>query len=171
MIDVARPSELVHRLHRLRVDNGLTIQEMAERCGIPKSSLESYMRTEGARKPGLDALVAISDGMRVSLDWLVGRAADNFDAEATKKDFALACFNVVQSLIDWMRAQQSEHDTSIFDAGTVAGIPDPEIAAKSMLIFVAMTERFKRNSRAYGADRAALYDDLQAHLDREKGTK
>lgn len=171
MTDVERPSELVHRLHRLRYDRGLTIQEMAEKCGLPKSSLESYMRPEGARKPGLEALVAIGDGMQVSLDWLAGRSAENFEPRASKKDYAIACFNVVSLLIRWMREEQTRRDTTIFGDDVVAEVPDAEVAAKSMLTFVELTRSFAANSQRFSPDREALYDDLKALLDREVGTK
>ncbi|WP_169583201.1 helix-turn-helix domain-containing protein [Rhodobacter capsulatus] len=171
MTDVERPSELVHRLHRLRFEHGLTIQEMAEKCGLPKSSLESYMRLEGARRPGLDALVAIGDGMQVSLDWLVGRSAENFEPGASKKDYAIACFNVVSSLIRWMREEQVRRDAVIFGDDDVAGVPDAEVAAKSMLIFVDLTRRFATDGQRFSPDREALYDDLRAHPEREVGTK
>ena len=171
MTDVEQPSELVHRLHRLRFTHGLTIQEMAEKCGLPKSSLESYMRLEGARKPGLDALVAIGDGMQVSLDWLVGRSAENFEPGATKKDYAIACFNVVSSLLMWMREQQAKRDVTIIGDDAVAGVPDAEVAAKSMLTFVELTRGFATNGQHFSPNREALYDDLKALLDREVGTK
>lgn len=171
MTDVERPSELVHRLHRLRFERGLTIQEMAEKCGLPKSSLESYMRLEGARRPGLDALVAIGDGMQVSLDWLVGRSAENFEPGATKKDYAIACFNVVSSLIRWIREEQARRGAEIFGDSDVAGVPDAEVAAKSMLTFVELTRGFATNGQKFSPDREALYDDLKAILDREVGTR
>ncbi|OYU17764.1 MAG: hypothetical protein CFE34_13970 [Rhodobacteraceae bacterium PARR1] len=171
MDDEAVPADLVHRLHVLRARNALTIQEMADQCGLPKSSLESYMRLEGARRPGLDALVAIGSGMDVSLDWLVGRASDSFDATATKTDYAMACFRVVSSLIVWMRQKQSTSPDSIFGDETVAGIEDAEVAAKAMLVFGETVERFRNTHRSAGEDRAALHHDLVALLEREVGTK
>lgn len=71
MVDIEAPSELVQRLHSLRVGRGLTINQMADQCGLPKSSLESYMRMSGAKRPGIDALASIASGLGVSLDWLV----------------------------------------------------------------------------------------------------
>lgn len=78
--------EIVTRLHTLRARNGLTIQQMAERCGLPESSLESYMRLSGAKRPGLDALLAVANGMDVSIDWLVGRTDDSFSPKLTQRE-------------------------------------------------------------------------------------
>lgn len=162
MSDVERPSELVHRLHRLRVQRGLTIQQMAEQCGVPKSSLESYMKISGAKRPGVEALTAIADGMKVSLDWLVGRAPDSFPPQVSQKDFALACFGVVQGLIGWMRETQARTDGTIFGPDTVAGVSDAEVAAKAMLDFVERMQVFAATADQAGAERSALFDALAA---------
>ena len=171
MDDEAVPADLVHRLHTLRIRKGLTIQEMANQCGLPKSSLESYMRMEGARRPGLDALVAIGSGMNVSLDWLVGRASDSFDPTATKTDYAMACFRVVSSLIIWMREKQAASPDTIFGDGTVAGIEDAEVAAKAMLLFGDVVEQFQDSHRSSGGGRASLHQALVALFEREVGRK
>lgn len=44
---------------------------MAERTGIPKRTLDKYMSRYDASLPGYEALVALSKGLGVSLDWLV----------------------------------------------------------------------------------------------------
>ncbi|MCU0912419.1 MAG: helix-turn-helix domain-containing protein [Rhodobacteraceae bacterium] len=59
------------RLRALREENGWTVADMAERTGIPKRTLEKYMLRTGGSLPGLDALVSLSRGLGVSLDWLV----------------------------------------------------------------------------------------------------
>lgn len=43
---------------------------MAERTGIPKRTLDKYMLRSSANLPGFDALLALSKGLGVSLDWL-----------------------------------------------------------------------------------------------------
>lgn len=68
------PLRLAIRLHTLRIENRLLVKEMAERVGLPKSTLESYMRRRGATKsPGAESLLAIADTFDVSIDWLLGR--------------------------------------------------------------------------------------------------
>lgn len=50
---------------------------MAERTGIPKRTLDKYMLRSNAILPGYDALISLSKGLGVSLDWLVF-GAENF---------------------------------------------------------------------------------------------
>lgn len=168
MSDVAEPSELVNRLHRLRISRGLTIQQMAEKCGVPKSSLESYMKMSGAKRPGIDALIAIADGMDVSIDWLVGRAVDGHSHQLSQKDYAIACFSVVTSLIDWMKKQQTRSNKPIIENNSIAGFDESEVAAKSMLIFVERMRLFHDTAHSVGGKRRDLYDSLDALLAQEK---
>lgn len=175
MVDDALPSELVNRLHSIRISRGLTIQQMAEKCGIPKSSLESYMKFTGAKRPGVDALIAIADAMDVSIDWLVGRAEDSFSPKLTQREYALACFSVVSGLINWLREKQSDQAVPVIHKEDVAGIPDAELAANTMLAFVERLTLFKDTAHQTGDDRRAfvqkLLDRVQTdHSRRENST-
>ena len=165
MADTEAPSELVTRLHEVRISRGLTIQQMAEKCGIPKSSLESYMKLSGAKRPGVDALTSIANAMDVSIDWLVGRSVDSFPAQLSQREYALACFGVVSSLINWLRAKQAESATTIIHKDDVAGVPDAELAANTMLAFVERMTLFKDTASAVGDHRR---DFVERILDKVK---
>lgn len=71
-IDIDVGTIFAQRLRQVRNERHLTIQEMSEIVVLPKSSLESYLRAKDPKKPGVEALVSISNGMGVSTDWLVG---------------------------------------------------------------------------------------------------
>ena len=73
MDDIEEPDILVQRLHQIAVRHGLNVKDVAEKCGVPKSSLERYVRLKGAKRPGIDALIMSAKGFDVSIDWLVGR--------------------------------------------------------------------------------------------------
>jgi len=172
MVGIEAPSELVNRLHGLRISRGMTIQQMAEKCGIPKSSLESYMKLSGAKRPGVDALTAIADAMDVSIDWLVGRAVDSFPPKLSQREYALACFAVVSGLINWIREKQSDSPASVVHKEDIAGTPDAELAANTMLAFVERLNLFKDTAHVAGDDRRdfvhRLLDRVQAdHVERE----
>ncbi|WP_457650337.1 helix-turn-helix domain-containing protein [Profundibacter sp.] len=64
-------TDIATRLRYLRDANGWTVAEMSYRCGLPKRTLEKYMLRSNASLPGYEALIAISKGFGVSLDWLV----------------------------------------------------------------------------------------------------
>lgn len=171
MADNEQPSIVVERLYLLRLRRGLTTQQMAEKCGLPKSSLESYMKSEGARRPGLDALIAIGDGMDVSIDWLVGRSVHSFPASAAEKDYAMACFSVVSGLLNWLRQRQSERIEPIVEMDAIAGVPDAEVAAKAMLLFVERMDIFRNNQGDVGAQRQGLHDGFDKLLSAERSGK
>lgn len=48
---------------------GYSKAEMARKCGIPSRTLENYFK---GHKPGIDALIALSNGLGVDIDWLLG---------------------------------------------------------------------------------------------------
>lgn len=167
MDDIERPDTLVDRLHMVQNRAGLSIKEMAERCGVPKSSLESYMRLKGdAKRPGIDALIAISRGMNVSIDWLVGRSAESSSHTIRQRDYALGCFNVVLALLNWLKTQQEKSPSPILTSDTIAGLDDATIAARSMMEFVETMQRVAATGQQYGESRADLQRDLEAALNR-----
>lgn len=124
---------LVQRLQILRVEHRLTIAEMAEKCGIPKSSLESYMRLEGARKPGFDALIVIASAFSVSIDWLVGLSESRRTQDENAYHFEIACMAVVDSLLSRLEAEQAKSTIPIIKDGTFAGVQRIEVATRAML--------------------------------------
>lgn len=173
MTDRDVPSELVNRLHSLRISRGLTIQQMAEKCGLPKSSLESYMKLMGAKRPGVDALMSIADAMDVSIDWLVGRAVDSHPPSLSKREYALACFTVVSGLINWLREQQAAQSESVIHDEDIAGVPDAELSANTMLAFVESIALFKETAHVAGVERRDFVERLldRVHADEAERKK
>lgn len=125
------------------------MQEMAERCGLPKSTLESYMKPV-PKRPGLEALLAIADGFDVSLDWLVGRSASAVSRRLTSNDYALASYNSVHYVL-WDIIGEDDPDHLI-----------SKIAAKTMLKFRDIIAELDRTDARYGADRRDFSELIQA---------
>lgn len=140
--------DLPTRLHFLRHQHGLTVHEMASRCGLPKSSLESYMKSTGAKRPGVDALVAIADAFDVSVDWIIGRGRIGASRELSAKDYAMVAYNGMLAMMD-------KHE--IF-----AGLEENkhEIAALALLEFMESAETLEKFSNRTGQHRRAISDDL-----------
>lgn len=66
------------RIRELRKQSGLSQKEVAAQLGM---QLTQYRRYEiGERKPAIDFLIQIADMYGVTLDYLVGREADNMAA-------------------------------------------------------------------------------------------
>lgn len=146
--------DLATRMQKARHKSGMTIQEMADICGIPKSSLESYMRTTGAKQPGLNALVAIADGLDVSLDWLVGRSHVDRLYRVSKYDYALAFYASVVSML-----RNRKIDTQNEDALHLA-------AAECMLDFSDSIETMHTRDRDDGDQRDAFARDLMGRAEK-----
>ena len=62
--------DLAARLRAVRERRGWTVADMSERTGIPKRTLDKYMLRTHANLPGFEALLSLSKGLGVSLDWL-----------------------------------------------------------------------------------------------------
>ena len=136
MSEEAEPDILVQRLHMLAVQRGLTIKEMAQKCGVPKSSLEGYMRLKDAKRPGVDALVSIADAMGVSIDWLVGRADAREMGEAERRRMALAMFRLTVEILKDIDGAQRTTSAPVVANGMVGNRPFSDFAAQVMLHFL-----------------------------------
>ena len=60
------------RLRRLQAEHGWSLQQVADRTGLSKSSVQNYTRKNDPQKPGVDAIIALANGLDVSTDWLLG---------------------------------------------------------------------------------------------------
>lgn len=115
------------RLRDLRDKNGWTTAEMSYRSGLPKRSLEKYMLREGASLPGFDALVAIANGLGVSLDWLVlggerSSTETGLIVERCTFEAALSSFDIIVR-----RAIEGEHQ--LYKDGAILQMAPEEWAA------------------------------------------
>ena len=59
------------RLVQLRLDQGLTQEQLAQRLFVSRTALGQYER--GEREPNLEILVRIAEYFNVSVDYLLGR--------------------------------------------------------------------------------------------------
>ncbi len=94
------------RLKDLRVEKGLTLEELAEETGISKSSLNSY-ETDELREIGSYAVIQLADIYEVSADYLLGlteaKRCSNSD---------IAELNLSDEVIELL--QNKNIDTSLF---------------------------------------------------------
>ena len=98
------PDSFRERLHRAK--GHMTSQELADLSGIPKGTVAAYLakpRSSSSGMPGIERLVALSDALGVSLDWLAtGRGSMD---ESEIDDFVSA----------EARSNQSDGISIIFD--------------------------------------------------------
>ncbi|HMS96633.1 MAG TPA: helix-turn-helix domain-containing protein [Tabrizicola sp.] len=142
MSETGGPDVLVQRLHSLAVQRRLTIKEMAQLCGLPKSSLEGYMRLKDAKRPGIDALISIANAMDVSIDWLVGRSDGRQVGEDERRRLVLAMFRLtIEVLRDIEEAQKGDTEP-IVRSGKVGPRNIEDFAARLMLHFMVKEKLF-----------------------------
>ena len=61
---------LQERLKRWRYDHYVTQQQLADKIGYPRNTVQSW--ETGKRLPGYEAIIALCRAMDVSADWLLG---------------------------------------------------------------------------------------------------
>ena len=71
------------RLRKVRMNSGLTQQNMADKLGISLNAYQKYEQAE--RSPSLECLVSIADIFDISLDYLLCRD-DFMKSHATSAD-------------------------------------------------------------------------------------
>jgi len=141
MLKSASATDVASRLRALQERFGLTIQEMAARCGLPKRSLENYMKLKNAQRPGLDALIALADGMDISVDWIVGRSEMSKVPEFKTEDYAVFCHSVVLRLLGELLAAEDQSPGTLNPKDmTVMGYDFAHVAAVAMLDFINVAE-------------------------------
>ncbi len=100
---------------------------MAERTGIPKRTLDKYMLRNGANLPGFEALLALSKGLGVSLDWLATGA--DLVGEGTELISAMAAERVALSYFETLLRYHSRGDRAIFEGEEILRLTPEEWAA------------------------------------------
>lgn len=61
---------LIKRIKQWRYDHYVTQQQLADKIGCPRNTLQCW--ETGRRSPGCEALAELCQAMNVSADWLLG---------------------------------------------------------------------------------------------------
>ncbi|MDZ4096417.1 MAG: helix-turn-helix domain-containing protein [Paracoccaceae bacterium] len=113
-------SELAARLRELQDRNNWTVADIAERTGLPKRTLDKYLLRQGASLPGFEALLQLSKGLGVSLDWLV------FGSDAASEPIALfaerATFEVTKLLVETLLRYHQEGRSLVENGEELLGL-------------------------------------------------
>lgn len=56
---------------------GLTQAQLAEKAGLPTTSISHFENPEGTRKPSFDNLRRLANALEVTTDYLLGRSDDH----------------------------------------------------------------------------------------------
>ena len=75
---------------------GLTQAQLAEKAGLPSTSISHFENPEGTRKPSFDNLRRLANALEVTTDYLLGRS-DDYVSMPVAMD---ALYRDVQNLTD-----------------------------------------------------------------------
>ncbi len=64
-------SKFPDRLKELRLELGLTQQQLADESGIPRTTIQYW--EANLRIPNIEGVIVLADFFKVSIDYLVGR--------------------------------------------------------------------------------------------------
>ncbi len=133
MEDSAEQTTVAERLRALQSQNGMTIAEMAETCGLPKRSLENYMNVRVPQRPGVDALIAIAKGLDVSIDWLVGLTDTPEFSHHQRRYAALGAFSSSVAFLRKLALSDPSTGPIVPGDGTILGRSPDQVAAEIMI--------------------------------------
>lgn len=108
--------------------NGLTIQGLADKTGIPKRTIENYLRSKDPQLPSVEAAAKLSIGLGVSLDWLLLNSnafADNA-GRAVKLWATVAAKSYLEDMLKYHR-----QGSAVFSGETILGFT-PDALAKAI---------------------------------------
>lgn len=75
---------------------GLTQAQLAEKTGLPPTSISHFENPEGTRKPSFDNLRRLANALDVTTDYLLGRSNDHVGMPVAED----ALYRDVQNLTD-----------------------------------------------------------------------
>lgn len=75
---------------------GLTQAQLAEKTGLPSTSISHFENPEGTRKPSFDNLRRLANALDVTTDYLLGRSNDHVSIPIAED----ALYRDVQNLTD-----------------------------------------------------------------------
>lgn len=99
-MNITNINELVGaRIRLARKARGLSVKELANRCGVHANTLEHYER--GQMSPKFDITVSIARELGVTTDWLAGRRVKNIELIRKLESDKLATFLAEAVKTDW----------------------------------------------------------------------
>lgn len=85
--------------HARETLRGLTQSQLAEKTGLPATSISHFENPEGTRKPSFDNLRRLANALDITTDYLIGRSNDHVGLTVDN-----ALFRDVQNLTDQDKA-------------------------------------------------------------------
>lgn len=67
------------RIRERRVELKLTQKELARVCGLSQAAISHFENSNHSRKPTFSSLVKLSDGLRCTVDYILGKRESDID--------------------------------------------------------------------------------------------
>ncbi len=123
----SRIAGLPLRLREIQRRREWTVQDMADRAGMPKRSLENYMRVSDPQLPGIEAASKMAVAFGVSLDWLL-LSEGTFSDRTRMSVWAVtraACLPVFQRIIE-----DGQSGAKVVTSETILGFTPVKLSEK-----------------------------------------
>lgn len=89
--------DMGYRIKMLRISNGYTQQQLADRLNVTKSIISAY--ETGQRSPSYEVLIGLSTIFKVSTDYLLGIENEQvIDISGLSKEQQAALINLVRTM-------------------------------------------------------------------------
>jgi transcriptional regulator with XRE-family HTH domain len=92
-------TEIMRRMHNRRIELNYTYQELADKTGICKSTLQRY-ETGSIKNMPLDKLEVVANALRVSPGFLLGWNEEVCDISADQSKVIKGCLNMPEEYFD-----------------------------------------------------------------------
>ena len=99
------------RLKKLRIDAGLTQQQLGEKINVTKACICSY--ESGSRMASIETLIDIANLFKVDLDYLIG--TDNYVVSDNGEDYGIRMSNEEIFLIKELRKHSDLYNSLVDD--------------------------------------------------------
>ena len=83
------------RIKKLRLDRGMSQQDLGDMIGVTKVSICGY--ENGTRTPSLETLDILADILETSTDYLLGRT-DKKSNELKQQDISIDDYNIIKEI-------------------------------------------------------------------------
>ena len=107
-------AEFKDRLRELRIEKGLTQQELGDAIGLHGMSISGYER--GVKKPSFKALDDLAEALNVSLDYLLGNSDTNSGYPHRPYDFTVDSPDGVIELHKELQQMNELNNTALMTA-------------------------------------------------------
>lgn len=122
------------------------------------------MRLRGAKRPGIDAIIAIATSMEVSVDWLVGLSNSPLVSDQERPTVSLAVYKLLMRVLRDIEKAQLKASEPLIRDGKIGPRELDDYAIRMMLFFTHVSQLLPQ-------DTAESFFQLDQHVQESSALK